>query len=406
MSNLVGLREERKSIAMEMKRLLDNNPEGSKWGGELKNKFDELDAKLQNVDAAIARNEKFLDDSAQSKFGIQEHDVSNQAANNIVKPVLNKWFRGGDNAISAEEYAAIRNTMSVGVGSEGGFTVDKAGATTLIEAMKAYGGLRGTGKCEIITTDKGGDLPFATTDDTSEEGEIVAENGSAADSDATFGTLSIPVYKFSSKVITVPFELLQDSSVNIEAMVMARLSRRLARITEKKFTVGTGTSEPRGIITAATVGVAAATGNATGITYDHLVTLEHSVDPAYRDANCAFMFNDNTLRYVRMIKDNNGRPIFSPSYESGPASGAPSQILGYDIVINQQMANLGASAKSVGFGNLFPYKIRDVMQATFFRFTDSAYSKKGQVGFMAWSRHGGNFIDVGGAFRLYQNSAT
>jgi len=43
---------------------------------------------------------------------------------------------------------------------------------------------------------------------------------------------------------------------------------------------------------------------------------------------------------------------------------------------------------------------------TIYRFTDSAYTSKGQVGFLAWMRSGGNLVDAGGAVRYYQNSAS
>ena len=42
---------------------------------------------------------------------------------------------------------------------------------------------------------------------------------------------------------------------------------------------------------------------------------------------------------------------------------------------------------------------------TMFRFTDSVFATRGQVGFLAWSRHGGQLIDTN-AIRAYQNSAT
>jgi len=45
------------------------------------------------------------------------------------------------------------------------------------------------------------------------------------------------------------------------------------------------------------------------------------------------------------------------------------------------------------------------MQLTLFRFDDSAFAKKGQVGFLAWMRAGGNLVDVS-ALKLYQHSAT
>jgi len=45
------------------------------------------------------------------------------------------------------------------------------------------------------------------------------------------------------------------------------------------------------------------------------------------------------------------------------------------------------------------------MEVSIFRFTDSAYTKLGQVGFLAWARAGGNLLDTNGV-KLYQHSAT
>lgn len=403
MKVLAELREKRNSLAVEMRSLLDNNKD--KWNKELQAKYDEFDNALQDVDHQIKSTQRMMDLDAEAKFGIGEGNPTPKQENKV-QALYSKWLRHGDKAITAEEWTAIRNVMSTTTGSEGGFTVQTDVSSTLIDAMKSYSGLRSSGLCEIIRTEKGNELSFATSDGTAEEGEIVAENGAATDEDASFGSISIPVYKFSSKVVTIPIELLQDSSVDVEAMVRNRIAQRLGRITERKFTVGTGTSEPRGLVTAATVGVTAATGNAAAVTYEHLVDLEHSVDPAYRNNTCAFMFNDLTLRYIRKIKDTQGRPIFVPGYETGVPGGAPDTLMGRAIVINQFMADLGANAKSIGFGDLFHYKIRDVMAMELFRFTDSAYTKKGQIGFLAWARHGGNYVDVGGGFKVYQNSAT
>jgi predicted phage gp36 major capsid-like protein len=45
------------------------------------------------------------------------------------------------------------------------------------------------------------------------------------------------------------------------------------------------------------------------------------------------------------------------------------------------------------------------MEVTMFRFEDSVYMTKGQVGFMAWSRAGGNLMDIN-SVKQYQHSAT
>jgi HK97 family phage major capsid protein len=94
-----------------------------------------------------------------------------------------------------------------------------------------------------------------------------------------------------------------------------------------------------------------------------------------------------------------------PGYEVSNPGGEPDRLLGSPIVINQSVASMAAGARSVLFGDFKGYKIRDAMQLEMFRFTDSAYMKKGQVGFLAWLRSGGNLADVG-AVRVFVNAAT
>jgi HK97 family phage major capsid protein len=280
----------------------------------------------------------------------------------------------------------------------------------VLDALKAFGGMRGV--ATVLRTEKGNPMSFPTSDGTAEVGEIIAENTTATVADPVFGTKSLPVYKYSSKIAAVPFELLQDSSVDIEAFVQNRLVTRLGRITNTHFTTGDGSSKPTGIIQGAPTGVTAAnsTSQVTSIIYDSVVNLIHSVDPAYRAlGNCRFMMNDASVKVLRQIKDTTGRPIFAPGYDVPPAGvgfTAPDTLCGYPIVVNQDVAVMAAGAKSIAFGDFSYYYIRDAMDISMFRFTDSAYTKLGQVGFLAWMRSGGNFIDVGGAVKLFVNAAS
>jgi HK97 family phage major capsid protein len=118
------------------------------------------------------------------------------------------------------------------------------------------------------------------------------------------------------------------------------------------------------------------------------------------------MFHDDTLKVLRKIKDSNGRPIFVPGYEQGNPGGAPDRLMNRAITINQNMAPMAANAKSILYGDFSKYMVRDVMDVTIFRMTDSKYTEKGQVGFLAFCRSGGNLLDVGGAVKSYTNSAT
>lgn len=316
-------------------------------------------------------------------------------------------MRGGDQGLNAEDWAIVRNTMSTTTTTEGGYTVATEVATSVLDALKAFGGMRSV--AEVIQTAQGNPMNFPTSDGTAEVGEILAENTTATALDASFGVKSLPVYKYSSKVVAVPFELLQDSSVDIEAFVRNRLVTRLGRITNTHFTTGTGSSQPNGVITASTTGYTAAnsTSQVTTILYTSLIELVHSIDPAYRNLNnCSFVMNDSSVKKLRQILDTQGRPIFVPGYDVSNLGTAPDRLLGYPVVVNQDVASMAASAKSIAFGDLSFYKIRDVMDISMFRFTDSAYTKLGQVGFLAWMRTGGNLVDVGGAVKLFVNAAS
>jgi HK97 family phage major capsid protein len=67
---------------------------------------------------------------------------------------------------------------------------------------------------------------------------------------------------------------------------------------------------------------------------------------------------------------------------------------------------MAANAKSILFGDLKSYWIRDVMDVSLVRFGEK-YMDAGQVGFVAFSRHDGKFINAGGnQIAYYQNSAT
>jgi HK97 family phage major capsid protein len=241
----------------------------------------------------------------------------------------------------------------------------------------------------VLSTGSGNQINYPTTDATSEEGEIVGENATVTTDDTiTFGSVNINAYMYSSKAVAVPFQLLQDSMIDMEALVINRLGTRLGRITNKHYTTGTGNNQPRGIVTAAKLGVTAVSGQTDSIVYDDLVDMEHSVDPAYRVGGCSWMFNDAALKSLKKLKDGEGRPLWLP----GLTTKEPDTILSYPYTINQHMAVPAASAKSMLFGNFSYYMVRDVMQVLLFRMTDSVFTLSGQVGFVAFFRTDGNLI--------------
>jgi len=266
-------------------------------------------------------------------------------------------------------------------------------------ALLRYGGMRQVS--DVIRTDSGAALPWPTANDTGQSGEIIGENSSVNQQDITFGSVTLNAYKYSSKMILVSVELLQDASVNIPEFLGNALGTRIGRITNTHFTTGTGTGQPKGIVTAATLGKTGATGQTTSVIYADLVDLQHSVDPEYR-INARWMFADSTLKAIKKMVDGQQRPLWS----AGLAVREPDTILGFPYVINQAVAAMAANAKSILFGDLSKYKIRDVRQVTLLRL-DERFADVHQVAFLAFSRHDGNLLDAGtNPVKYYANSAT
>lgn len=414
--SIQDLRERRAAKAQEARTLLDTNT-GDKWTASVANQVDTLYNEIGTIDEQIRRHDRQAEIEAAEKlepFHQKDHDPKS------AKALYNKWLRGGDNALSAEDWTHIRNTMSTTTPSEGGYTVESDVASQLIDAMKQYGAVRAV--AEIIPTAQGNPLSYPTSDGTAETGELIAENTTATAADPSFNTVALNAYKFSSKVVAVPIELLQDATIDIEAFVRRRLAQRLGRIQNTFFTTGTGSSQPRGIVAGAALGKTGTTGQTATIIYDDLVDLIHSVDPAYRNSRCRFMTNDALLKVIRKLKDSQNRPIWLPSFEAGitlgpgarPGSQEPGGdtvtvpfdvLMGYPLYVNNDMATPAANAKTLLFGDMSYYKVRDVMNVSLFRFTDSAYTKLGQVGFLGWARAGGNLVDTA-AVKHYAHSAT
>lgn len=315
---------------------------------------------------------------------------------NLVAVAL--YLRNGAK-VTPEQAIAISNAMSTTTAAEGGYTVPAEIAAMVIEKLKAFGGMREVST--ILTTAGGNALNFPTSDGTGEEGEIVAESATPNTGDITFGTVALPVYMYTSKQIALPNQLIQDSAIDVIAMVVARLAMRIARVQNRHFTVGTGSGEPFGIIPRAGVGKTGTTGQTVTVTYDDLVDLKHAVNRAYR-ARGRYMMNDLSVATVSKLKDTTGRPIWTPAITAD----APDLLNGHAVAINDDVAVMAANAKSIAFGDFSQYTVRDVQGTTsLMRFDDSAFALKQQVGFCGWTRSGGNLMEPA-AVKVYVNSAT
>jgi HK97 family phage major capsid protein len=112
------------------------------------------------------------------------------------------------------------------------------------------------------------------------------------------------------------------------------------------------------------------------------------------------MMNDNSISKIKLLVDSQARPLWLP----GLVDRAPDTILGSPYVINQDMASMTISAKSILFGDFSKYWIRDVRDFTLLRL-DERFAEFLQVAFLAFARTDGDLLDAGTKpIRGYQNS--
>lgn len=361
---------------------------------------EERHARLSSVDySQIVTASQDADD--------EQHGGTDRAA--AYADAWRSWMREGSADLTSEERTTLRSgwvdgrelrAQGVATGAAGGYTVPAPFRAQLIETMKWYGSMRDV--AEVITTETGATLPWPTNDDTANVGAILAENTQVTEQDVTIGTNDVGAYMYTSKLVRVSLQLLNDSAFNLESWLAGVLGRRIGRAQNAHFTTGTGTAQPEGIQTNAAVGKTGTTGQTTSVIYDDLIDLIHSVDPAYRNSGrSAFMLNDATLGAARKLKDSQQRPLWEPSVQAG----VPDSLLGYRYVINQDMPVMAANAKSILFGDFRAgYLIRDVQDVQMLRLAER-YADYLQVGFLAFARTDGTPQDTA-AYKAYRNSAT
>src|SRR5579885_1897001 len=281
-------------------------------------------------------------------------------------------------------------------GTGGGYFVPVGFVDDVEEAMKWYGDMLRSST--ILDTATGQPLPYPTANDTTTVATLIAEGTQVSEGDISLGNVLFGAYKYTSNLVKVSIELLQDSAFDLESFCKNLFAMRFGRGLNTAFTTGTGTNQPKGILAAATAGPTA-TGAAandggsetggTSIGTDDLVALEHSVDKAYR-RDAGFMANDQTIKMIKQLKDKYGRPIWLP----GIAVQAPDTILGYQYFTNNDLPTVAVNAKTVLFGQLKKYLIRQVKEMAVLRLNER-YADYGQVAFVAFARYDGNLLDAG-----------
>lgn len=283
----------------------------------------------------------------------------------------------------------ITRAQSEGSGAAGGYLVPTTFLNKITEHLKAFGGL--FAEAEKISTSDGAPVYWLTNDDVSAtEAAVTPENALwSTGADLVFGTRTLNAFKYTtvganSLPLKVSYELLQDSAFDIVSFIAKKFAERINRKIANDLINGSGVNEPQGILNGSLTNSNVTLASATAPTYAELLSIVHSLDPAYR-VGAKWLFNDATLAAIEGITDTTGRPLLW-NMGTDLSSGFGLTLLGFPVVIDQSMPALTGSTKVIVFGNLeSTYIVRQVKGFTMVTLNE-LYAQNGQVGYMGWMR--------------------
>ncbi len=165
-----------------------------------------------------------------------------------------------------------------------------------------------------------------------------AENSQKTTTSAEFNQKTLTAYKVAA-ILYASEELVEDASDwNIVQLIIGLFSEALRQEEDKVLTIGSGSGQPTGIANCSLSSVTCS-GN---LDFDNIINLVYSLPAKYR-RNAVFLANNDNIRELRKVKDNNGRYIWQEPISQGGAS----TILGYPVYENNWVSD-----SEIYFGDL------------------------------------------------------
>lgn len=365
--------------------------------------FDRIEL-LERDLARQIRQAEFAEREAKEKAERHLEDLDKEkkipggsGAQSEYRDALRAYVQFGIQALSNEQRTLLNTAVSmlpehraqsVGTNSAGGFLVAQDFMPEIESAIKDYSGVMQVAR--MITTSTGAPLPWPTSDATARKAAIIAENTQSTGTDFAFGQKTMNAYMYRDMNL-VPLELIQDSEFNLNQWIPDQFAESFGRALNEHFTTGDNSNKPNGVLTASTLGKAAA--SATAFTREEIVDLIHQVNSGYRmSRSCGFMFSDQILAEIKKLSFGSAddRPLWQPSIREG----APDKLEGFPYWVNDDMPTAQTTGqKIILFGDFSKYIIRQV-RGMFIRRLEERFIDYGQVGFIAFARYDGELINT------------
>lgn len=406
-SNLQKLLQKRGEVHAAMKELNGKiNPDTGRFPADDESKWAQMDGEYRDLSASIERLNEIEERDRQlaaAQFPGQSYSQERQSRSGDYDSAFWNYILRGENNLTTEEKSLLNAgpekrqrpkielrgtaTQQTGTGSLGGYLLPTDFSSEIEVAMKYYGMM--TELCRLLNTDHGRTIQIPTLDDTATTHAVTPETNAVTVADLTFGQQTISAYVYS-RMIKVSEQELQDEVVGLTSLIADATAESLARQVNLALTTGTGSGQPQGIITGASVGKTAA--SATAFTVQEIIDLVHSVDVSYRRSpKVCFQMNDVVASYIRklVVGSSDNRFLWEPDLKAG----GPDRLLGYPVHINNAMESaLTTGKKLILFGDHNKYLVRRVNGFVSKRLNE-LYAENLVVGFLNTVRVDGKMLN-------------
>ena len=310
------------------------------------------------------------------------------------KKAIGTYLRtGDDDGLRGLELEG--KALNTAVNAEGGYLVDPQTAEMIQGVLRGASSLRAI--ANVVNVEA---TSFDVLVDTTDVGAGWAtETAATSETDTPqIERISIPLHELSA-LPKASQRLLDDTAFDIEGWLAGRIADKFARAEAAAFVGGDGVDKPTGFLTHTAVAEASWTWGNLGYVVtgtdgdfdalnpaDAIVDLVYALGARYR-ANASFVMNSKTAGAVRKMKDADGRFLWS----DGLAAGEPARLMGYPVLIAEDMPDIASNAMAIAFGDFGAgYTIAERPDLRVLR---DPFSAKPHVLFYATKRVGGDVSD-------------
>ena len=354
---------------------------------EFKNFQSEIKSKLKEQELQLAMLDR-------KSIAASRPPLARGAESEPHKKAFGDYLRSGDDG-ALRGLTVEQKALSTAVAADGGYLVDPQTAAEIVGVLRSSASIRAI--ANVVNVEASA---FDVLVDQTDIGSGWATETATAGETGTpqVDRISIPLHELSA-LPKASQRLLDDSAFDVESWLAQRIADKFSRAEAEAFVKGDGVDKPTGFLNYPKVDndlwawgslgyvPTGANGDfSSSDPADAIVDLVSSLGARYR-ANATFVMNSKTAGAVRKMKDADGRFLWS----DGLAAGEPARLMGYPVLIAEDMPDIAAGAFAIAYGDFRAgYTVAERPDLRILR---DPFSAKPHVLFYATKRIGGDVSD-------------